>query len=136
MLKKLLISLLIATSINAHATETVVIKSTTNRGETNIGDYWIAEDLNLAFNELGYNSEVGYELYTRFSRPCKISIGTSETIHQLDEKFIPNAIPKIETAEVGQAIVVKSVDENGKPIEWETATFSTVAIDEINALFQ
>lgn len=60
MLKKLLISLLIATSINAHATETVVIKSTTNRGETNIGDYWIAEDLNLAFNELGYNSEVDY----------------------------------------------------------------------------
>lgn len=28
-------------------------------------------------------------------------------------------IPKIFTAQVGQAIVVKSVDENGKPVEWE-----------------
>lgn len=60
MLKKLLLTLLITISINANAKDTVVIKSTTNRGETNIGDYWIAEDLNLAFQELGFNGEVDY----------------------------------------------------------------------------
>lgn len=33
------------------------------------------------------------------------------------------AIPIPQTASVGQAIVVKAVDENGKPTEWETASF-------------
>ena len=69
MLKKLLLSLFIILSFNANAKETVVIKSTTNRGETNIGDYWIAEDLNTAFNELGYNSEVDYRTEYHKSRP-------------------------------------------------------------------
>ena len=32
------------------------------------------------------------------------------------------AIPVPTTAEVGQAVVVKAVDENGKPTEWEPAT--------------
>ena len=30
-----------------------------------------------------------------------------------------------ETTEVGQTIVVKAVDENGKPTEWETADMLT-----------
>jgi hypothetical protein len=33
--------------------------------------------------------------------------------------IIPDAIPAPATAQVGQTIVVKSVDENGKPTEWE-----------------
>lgn len=32
-------------------------------------------------------------------------------------------IPAPETAEIGQTIVVKAVDENGKPTEWEAADF-------------
>ena len=46
-------------------------------------------------------------------------------VHKIDEKFIPDAIarkndvPLPEFAQVGQTIVVKSVDENGKPTEWE-----------------
>lgn len=32
---------------------------------------------------------------------------------------IPDAIPVPATAEVGQVIAVKAVDENGKPTEWE-----------------
>ena len=40
-------------------------------------------------------------------------------ILKLDEKYIPNNIPKLSTASIGQTIVVKSVDENGKPTEWE-----------------
>ena len=42
----------------------------------------------------------------------------------------------IETYEVGQIPVVKSVDNNGKPIVWETASFGAVTNDEIDALFQ
>lgn len=36
------------------------------------------------------------------------------------EEYVSNNVPKIATAEVGQTIVVKSVDENGKPTAWET----------------
>lgn len=53
---------------------------------------------------------------------------TSE-LKQLDEKFIPNNIPKINSASIGQAIVVDDVDENGKPIKWK-------AVDKANELQQ
>lgn len=56
----------------------------------------------------------------------------TEIVHTLNEKFIPDSIartsdiPEIPdavitptTAKVGQTIVVKSVDENGKPTDWE-----------------
>ena len=45
------------------------------------------------------------------------------TLGQLNEKLAEvggSGIP-IDTAEVGQTIVVKAVDENGKPTEWEAA---------------
>lgn len=35
---------------------------------------------------------------------------------------LPTTVPNIQTAEVGQAIVVKAVDKNGKPTEWEAAS--------------
>lgn len=38
----------------------VVIKSTTNKGETNIGDYWIAEDLAKGFEAYGYDTDIDY----------------------------------------------------------------------------
>lgn len=38
----------------------------------------------------------------------------------LDEKYIPTTVPRALIAKVGQMVIVKSVDENGKPIEWET----------------
>ena len=41
-------------------------------------------------------------------------------IHKLDAKFIPDSIPNVQSAEIGQTLIVKSVDENGKPTEWET----------------
>jgi hypothetical protein len=43
----------------------------------------------------------------------------SYSIKTLDEKYIPDSVAKASIAQVGQAIVVKSIDENGKPIEWE-----------------
>lgn len=43
----------------------------------------------------------------------------SYTKEECDEKFIT----KPSTAEVGQTIVVKAIDENGAPTEWEAADF-------------
>lgn len=43
-----------------------------------------------------------------------------ETVHKLDPKFLPDGVPFIQTATPGQMLLVKAVDENGKPTEWET----------------
>ena len=39
----------------------------------------------------------------------------------LPEKYLPSTVPVIKSASVGQTIVVKAVDEDGKPTEWEAA---------------
>jgi hypothetical protein len=67
------------------------------------------------------------------------------TLKQLDEKFIPSTIPIISTAQVDQTVVVKSVDEAGKPTEWEAIDVPTnvsdltndagyATIDEVNTI--
>lgn len=38
---------------------------------------------------------------------------------QLKEEYIPESVPNIQTAAVGQTVVVSEVDENGKPTKWE-----------------
>lgn len=38
----------------------------------------------------------------------------------LSEVYLPTTIPVVQSAQVGQAVVVKAVDENGRPTEWET----------------
>ena len=37
----------------------------------------------------------------------------------LNERYIPNNIPKITTASIGQILEVESIDENGKPTKWK-----------------
>lgn len=44
-----------------------------------------------------------------------------EHIVKLPDKFIPDTVPVINKSLLGQAIVVKSIDENGKPTEFGTA---------------
>ena len=43
----------------------------------------------------------------------------------LDEKFIPDNIPKVSTASVGQVLEVEEVDENGKPTKWKVSDKSS-----------
>ena len=55
--------------------------------------------------------------------------GGGITIKTLDEKYIPDTIVRVSdisgltnlssTAQVGQTLIVKAIDENGKPTEWE-----------------
>lgn len=54
----------------------VVIKSTTNRGETNIGDYWIGEDLAQGFRNNGLSATVDYrgEYQTKHKPEPKINV--------------------------------------------------------------
>lgn len=69
-----------------------------------------------------------------------VTIDTETHIHKIDPKYLPEIdvlsetfatkeelAEKIEvaTATVGQTIVVKAVDENGKPTEWEAADMPT-----------
>lgn len=64
------------------------------------------------------------------------TINGVSTVHPLDDKFIPNSIARVSdipdailnpgVAAVGQTIVVKAIDENGKPIEWEVIDFPEV----------
>lgn len=51
--------LLISLAFDALAAE-VVIKSTANRGETNVGDYWIAEDFAQGFQTSGIDTQIDY----------------------------------------------------------------------------
>jgi hypothetical protein len=65
------------------------------------------------------------------------------TVHQLDEKFIPDTISRVSdvvlsptTASVGQTIVVKSINENGKPTEWGTIDPYTLTDTETGKKYQ
>ena len=39
-------------------------------------------------------------------------------LKHIDTNLLPSSVPVIQTANVGQTVVVKAVDENGKPTEW------------------
>lgn len=59
-------------------------------------------------------------VYTNDSNEHVISAYTlTTTISPIPEEYIPTTVPVIQSATVGQTAIVKSVDENGKPMEWE-----------------
>ncbi len=61
------ISLINSQPTLANSNNLIVIKSTTNRGEENTGDYWIAKDLSLGFIKNGFTSDIDYR--TEYHRP-------------------------------------------------------------------
>lgn len=53
----------------------------------------------------------------------ELVVSVSSLMHEIktiDPKYLPTTVPVIQSAQVGQTIIVKSVDENGKPTAWET----------------
>lgn len=54
-------------SSQSGALPSVVVKSTANRGETNIGDYWIGEDFAAGFQTLGATTDTDYR--SEYHRP-------------------------------------------------------------------
>lgn len=58
---------------------------------------------------------------TTESITLSISTAGEYRYNKMPAEYLPDGIAKVDTATVGQTIVVKSVDENGKPTEWEAA---------------
>ena len=50
-------------------------------------------------------------------------------VKPLDEKYIPDTIPKVQSAAVGQTVIVDAIDENGKPIKWRAGNIESGGID-------
>lgn len=55
-----ILALLLFPSISFADNGLIVVKSTTNRHETNVGDYWIAEDFAAGFTALGKSTAIDY----------------------------------------------------------------------------
>lgn len=58
-------------------------------------------------------------------------------LKKLDNKYLSDEVVKCNSAEVGQMIVVKSINENGVPVEWEAVDGQAsqnklILIDEVN----
>lgn len=84
-------------------------------GET---DYWYhISDGTYPFGISTYNQQVGCDS-SEIGSTIKI-LQEVKYIKYIDERVIPDTIPYISSASSGQTIVVKSVDESGRPTEWE-----------------
>jgi hypothetical protein len=78
--------------------------------------------LEIYLGQVTHNGTVIMQVRLSFSEPGEHTFEYElwePEIKTLDETFIPTSVPVIQSAQVGQTIVVKSVDENGKPTEWE-----------------
>lgn len=64
-------------------------------------------------------------LMTQSAGTYNVSL-TKTGYKQILEKYVPTTIPAISTATVGQTIVVKAVDDTGKPTEWEAVDMNVL----------
>lgn len=80
-------------------------------------------------------SEAGTYFYCITTRAGDVTGYVSKlentTVKQLDPKFIPSSIPVIQSATVGQTIVVKSVDGTGKPTEWNAVDIERPSMTQV-----
>lgn len=67
-----------------------------------------------------YFNWLGSTLYTKsLSNPdATMTVVSKRVVFPIDEKYLPTTVPVIQSATVGQTIVVKAVDDTGKPTEW------------------
>ena len=79
------------------------------------------------YDYVGDLGSTGDSVRIRVTRVNKVN-------HTIDPKYLPTTVPVIPTATVGQTIVVKAVDADGKPTEWEAADVNTGS-DTLSALF-
>lgn len=70
----------------------------------------------LAENATQYTLEHSMRLEDVFTLEVSRKYNAIATI---DPRYLPTTVPVIQSASVGQTIVVKAVDEDGKPTEWE-----------------
>lgn len=91
-----------------------------------LGDVEIAEAISESANVL-------IEEEGNIKRVSKNNVVPNNVALKSDIPEIPDAVINPSSAVVGQTIVVKAVDENGKPTEWECADMSSG--DPFNTLY-
>jgi hypothetical protein len=95
-------------------------------GMVGFGDVEALESMNISQISCliyGENVEDGCELYimvrtSAIPTVCDLYGSTPSTV-RINERFIPNTIPRVSRAKVGQMVLVKAVDDDGIPTEWE-----------------
>lgn len=86
--------------------------------------YYLVQEESIYSADWNQNDQSAANYIT--NRPCySIFEDDQETVYPLDEKYIPTTVPSVQTAQVGQLLSVKTVDENGKPTEWEAVDMPT-----------
>jgi hypothetical protein len=90
------------------------------------GNWWIGEeDTGVSAGVTDEQISGAVEEYMEDNPLVKTVNGTAPDENgNVELEIQSGAIPAPETAEVGQTIVVKEVDENGKPTLWEAADFA------------
>lgn len=79
---------------------------------------------------VGYAEDTGEPFFVRVTNGWIFTTTGGEHTIKICEVEEQSGI-KIESAKVGQTIVVKAVDENGKPTEWESADFPEIGESNI-----
>ena len=86
------------------------------------GNYWTITGEGFSITGRGdtdWNLTIEGETFTQ-NQTYEFSVAAL-TENKLNEQHLPTTVPVIQTAEPGQTIIVKSVDESGRPTEWEAA---------------
>lgn len=60
----------------------------------------------------------------------------TKVVQTLDDIYLPTTVPVIQSASIGQTVVVKTVDENGKPTEWEAADITPSDSEVIDMMIE
>lgn len=82
--------------------------------------------------EAGENAKLVVEEDGELKRIPASAVGQVKTVNgvapdeagNVDVSGLPEGVPVIQSATVGQTVVVKAVDESGKPTEWEAVDMS------------
>lgn len=115
-------------SVNLGFTNSAVLQSNTRTGNTRTLVYAIGSGT-LEIVAMADEGRVITTNNTTKSQKClwEYPSTVEVVVHPLDKKYIPDDIARVEdipfpaSAKVGQTIVVKAVDSNGKPTAWQAA---------------
>lgn len=94
-------------------------------GQVIVGNQYIVDKINQTGEPFCLLSQDGDRFFARRSsreeKTISIKIQTRNGVvyHPLIPEYIPNGVPYVQTAAVGQTIVVSAVDVNGKPTKWK-----------------
>lgn len=96
-----------------------ILENLNNGNSVKLTDFYGMEYTEVQVSETENNVITFYQIYVDMQGVYKYAWHIYMTGLVVEDTVQPDFIPISSTAQVGQTIVVKSVDENGKPTEWE-----------------